>query len=233
MNRNAPAVEKEEVDNFYGIDTNDLYDEVSQDINEKDIKVNHSIECMEKYNNDKWNEFFYDFIAGKIRLYEDKLCKNVKRDSTFRNPFLLEDNENFEKIENNDNDTGEEDILKKEVKKARRRNSKEVLPEELSLDDILGKKNKNENGGVVRMSMMNKGFVDEVDNGSDSNSNSNSDKSEEEEEEKKNDDNENNIVNNDVNNNNLDGENKNNEIYSDNNFIENKNTDIDENILKN
>ena len=66
------------------------------DMNAEAEKLTYRL-AMEKYNSEKWNEFFYDHIADKIRLYESKLCKDVIRDA-FHNPFLLEDNANDEEI---------------------------------------------------------------------------------------------------------------------------------------
>ena len=175
MTRTAPPVEKEEIDAFYGMDANELYDDVSQDSEEKN-KANHPIENMEKYLTDKWSEFFYDHIACKIRLYETKLCKDVRRDSVFRNPFLLEDNDAEEKNEKNED--GEEDILSREVKEVKRRLSQEVASEDFNIEDLMkGEVLTDKNMKGVRASMINKMKVDEV-NESDSESESSSEKNE-------------------------------------------------------
>ena len=86
---------------FYGMDEDELYEAVSHESGEKTSKLNCSVKSMEKYLNDKWNEFFYDHISDKIQLYETKLYKEDKRDSTFHNPFILEnDDENIDKPNN-------------------------------------------------------------------------------------------------------------------------------------
>ena len=189
MTRTAPPVEKEEIDAFYGMDANELYDDVSQDSEEKN-KANHPIECMEKYLTDKWNEFFYDHISNKIRLYETKLCKNARRDSVFRNPFLLEDNDDIEE-KNEKNEDGEEDILSKEVKEVKRRLSQECAIEDFNIEDLMkGEVLTDKNMKGVRASMINKMKVDEVVNESDSDSES--DKNDDKENDKKNENEDNN-----------------------------------------
>ena len=155
MTRTAPPVEKEEIDAFYGIDANDLYDEVSQDSNEKNKKVNHPIENMEKYFTDDWKNFFNEHIKEKIKLYETKLCKDVKRETIFRNPFMLEDNANDENLYE---DVGEEDLLSKEVKEAKRRNSQENFDE----INVMNLEKDNKNGNKIRGSMSKKMLIDEV-----------------------------------------------------------------------
>ena len=200
MTRTAPPVEKEEIDAFYGMDANELYDDVSQDSEEKN-KANHPIENMEKYLTDKWSEFFYDHIADKIRLYETKLCKNARRDSVFRNPFLLEDNDVEEKNEKNED--GEEDILSKEVKEVKRRFSQECAIEDFNIEDLMkGEVLTDKNMKGVRASMISKMKVDEVVNESDSDSESDkeNDKKNKNEEKNENDknDNENDKENGDV-----------------------------------
>ena len=101
ITRTAPFVGKEEINEFYGMDEDELYEAVSHESREKTSKLNCSVKSMEKYLNDKWNEFFYDHISDKIKLYETKLYKEDKRDSTFHNPFILEnDDENIDKPNN-------------------------------------------------------------------------------------------------------------------------------------
>ena len=101
ITRTAPFVGKEEINEFYGMDEDELYEAVSHESGEKTSKLNCSVKSMEKYLNDKWNEFFYDHISDKIQLYETKLYKEDKRDSTFHNPFILEnDDENIDKPNN-------------------------------------------------------------------------------------------------------------------------------------
>ena len=96
INRAQPFVSKEEITKFYGMDENDLYEDVSNasDGNRKSLKLNCSVKCMEKYLNDNWNDFFYEYISDKIKLYETKLYKDApNRDSLFRNPFILEEDD--------------------------------------------------------------------------------------------------------------------------------------------
>ena len=96
VTRATPFVGKEEIDSFYGMDSNDLYEEVDEEIEKKEPKFNTPVESMEKYLDDKWKEFFKDKIADKIKLYEAKLykedSKHVRRTSCFRNPFVVEEN---------------------------------------------------------------------------------------------------------------------------------------------
>ena len=110
ITRTAPFVGKEEINDFYGMDENELYEAVSNESREKTSKLNCAVKSMEKYLNDSWTEFFYDHIADKIILYETKLYKEDKnRDSVFHNPFVLE----------NDDAVGDEDedVLAKTNKK--------------------------------------------------------------------------------------------------------------------
>ena len=109
ITRTAPFVGKEEINKFYGMDEDELYEAVSHESREKTSKLNCAVKSMEKYLNDKWNEFFTDHIADKIRLYETKLYKEDKRDSTFHNPFILENDDEYGE--------GDEDVLKKMSKK--------------------------------------------------------------------------------------------------------------------
>ena len=106
INRAQPFVPKEEITKFYGMEENELYEDVSNDSgNKKSSKLNCSVKCMEKYLNDNWNEFFYEYISDKIKLYETQLYKDDNnRDSLFRNPFILEEDD--EKVESRLNNFG-------------------------------------------------------------------------------------------------------------------------------
>ena len=121
ITRTAPFVGKEEINEFYGMEEDELYEAVSHESNEKTSKLNCAVKSMEKYLNDKWNDFFYDHIADKIRLYETKLYKDDRRDSIFHNPFVLEnDDENLENNRQNNFGLGEdedEDVLGKQKRK--------------------------------------------------------------------------------------------------------------------
>ena len=105
INRAQPFVPKEEITKFYGMEENELYEDVSNDSGNKKSKLNCSVKCMEKYLNDNWNEFFYEYISDKIKLYETQLYKDDNnRDSLFRNPFILEEDD--EKVESRLNNFG-------------------------------------------------------------------------------------------------------------------------------
>ena len=135
ITRTAPFVGKEEINEFYGMDEDELYEAVSNESREKTSKLNCAVKSMEKYLNDKWNEFFYDHIADKIKLYETKLYKEDKRDDTFHNPFILED-ENVENNKQNNFGLGEdedEDVLGKKMKK---KNGADFLYEDNIDNDI-------------------------------------------------------------------------------------------------
>jgi hypothetical protein len=121
MTRATPFVGKEEIDNYYGMDSNELYDEVEDETDDKKPKFNRPVKSMEKYLNDKWNEFFYDNIAENIKLYETKLLKEDpnKEKTLFHNPFIVEDSSEIRakelaSMENGDED---EDFLAIERKK--------------------------------------------------------------------------------------------------------------------
>ena len=125
ITRTAPFVGKEEINEFYGMDEDELYEAVSHESNEKTSKLNCAVKSMEKYLSDKWTEFFYEHIADKIRLYETKLYKDYRRDSIFHNPFVLEnDDENLEYNKQNNFGLGEdedEDVLGKQMRKSKNR----------------------------------------------------------------------------------------------------------------
>jgi len=121
MTRATPFVGKEEIDNYYGMDSNELYDEVEDDTDDKKPKFNKPVKSMEKYLNDKWNEFFYDNISENIKLYETKLLKEDpnKEKTLFHNPFIVEDSSEIRAKEMASTENGDEDIdfLAKERKK--------------------------------------------------------------------------------------------------------------------
>jgi hypothetical protein len=179
--RATPFVGKEEIDTFYGMDSNDLYEEVAEEIENKEPKFNTPVKSMEKYLNDKWKEFFKDNIEDKIKLYEAKLykedSKHIRRTSCFRNPFVVEegsemkDNNIYEmrQIEceiESDSESGSgsgsgseedenEDILEKERKKL---NDKEIdyeriLYEAPDDDNIDADMDINMNNNIFKMSM--------------------------------------------------------------------------------
>ena len=121
MTRATPFVGKEEIDNYYGMDSNELYDEVEDETDNKQPKFNKPVKSMEKYLNDKWNEFFCDNIAENIKLYETKLLKEDpnKERTLFHNPFIVEDSSEIraKEIASTQNDDEDEDFLAKERKK--------------------------------------------------------------------------------------------------------------------
>ena len=184
ITRAAPFVAKEEITKFYGLEENELYEQVSNESegNKKDSKLNCSVKCMEKYLNDNWNEFFNEHISDKIKIYETKLLKDDNRDSLFRNPFILEEDD--EKVENRKNNFGlgddeDEDVLKGKSKKP---DFNKILYGDEDMDLSMGNRfkmsmrlpksnnnNYNINEGKKRSSWgskpnQNKVVVDEVDN---------------------------------------------------------------------
>ena len=88
-------VGKEEIDNFNGMDSNEIYENVVEENEDNKPKFNTPVKYIEKYLNDKRKEFFNDNIADKIKLYEAKLykedSKNKRRTTLFHNPFIIED----------------------------------------------------------------------------------------------------------------------------------------------
>ena len=142
ITRTAPFVGKEEINEFYGMDEDELYEAVSHESREKTSKLNCSVKSMEKYLNDKWNEFFYDHIADKIKLYETKLYKEDKRDSTFHNPFILEDDdENIDKPNNFGLGEDEDiDVFGKQMKKKNQADLQNALygGDDMDMDINLG-----------------------------------------------------------------------------------------------
>jgi len=116
-------VGKEEIDNFNGMDSNEIYENVVEENEDNKPKFNTPVKYIEKYLNDKRKEFFNDNIADKIKLYEAKLykedSKNKRRTTLFHNPFIIEDSSEIrdEKIKRmGEKGSGEEDedILEKE-----------------------------------------------------------------------------------------------------------------------
>ena len=142
ITRTAPFVGKEEINEFYGMDEDELYEAVSHESREKTSKLNCSVKSMEKYLNDKWNEFFSDHIADKIKLYETKLYKEDKRDSTFHNPFILEDDdENIDKPNNFGLGEDEDiDVFGKQMKKKNQADLQNALygGDDMDMDINLG-----------------------------------------------------------------------------------------------
>ena len=124
INRAAPFVPKEEITKFYGMEENELYEQISNESegDKKNSKLNNAVKSMEKYLNNSWNEFFQEYIVDKIKLYEAKLYKDDNRDSIFRNPFILENDDDGEKVDNRKNNFGlgddeDQDILGEKMKK--------------------------------------------------------------------------------------------------------------------
>ena len=123
INRAAPFVTKEEITKFYGMEENELYEQISNESegDKKNSKLNKAVKSMEKYLNNNWNEFFTEYIVEKIKLYETKLLKDDSRDSIFRNPFILDNDD--EKVDNRQNNFGlgdddeDEDVLGERMKK--------------------------------------------------------------------------------------------------------------------
>ena len=181
--RATPYVAKEEITNFYGMEENELYEEVS---NESDDKKNNKFHCaiksMEKYLNDEWNEYFNEHISDKIKLYETKLLKEANRDSIFRNPFILEYND--EKIENRQNNFGLGDYENEGNRRKRANFGDEDmnmgnrfkmsmrLPRSMNTNNNIEIKGKRGSWGSIPK--QNKVMVDEVDN--DNNDNKEDDK---------------------------------------------------------
>ena len=181
--RATPYVAKEEITNFYGMEENELYEEVS---NESDDKKNNKFHCaiksMEKYLNDEWNEYFNEHISDKIKLYETKLLKEANRDSIFRNPFILEYND--EKIENRQNNFGlgdyenERNRMKRsnfgdeDMNMGNRFKMSMRLPRSMNTNNNIEIKGKRGSWGSIPK--QNKVMVDEVDN--DNNDNKEDDK---------------------------------------------------------
>ena len=114
---------------------NDFVTESKSDIKikQKEIK-NVCIECMKKYLNDKWEEFFKTKIADVIKLYESKLCeiKKENNDDVFGEKNKNNnDTNNMEVEQKNNNEEKNENIFE---------NSDNKKNEENNNDDIFGSK---------------------------------------------------------------------------------------------
>jgi len=165
MTRATPFVGKEEIDNFYGMDSNEIYEDVVEENEDNKPKFNTPVKSMEKYLNDKWKEFFNDNIADKIKLYEAKLykedSKNKKRTTLFHNPFIVEDSSEIreEKLLNmEEKESGEEDedILEKERQKLNKETDFEkMLYEENGDNNVDADMDINMNNNIFKMSMRN------------------------------------------------------------------------------
>ena len=164
MTRATPFVGKEEIDNFYGMDSNEIYEEVVEENEDNKPKFNSPVKSMEKYLNDKWKEFFNDNIADQIKLYEAKLykedSKNKKRTTLFHNPFIIEDSSEIrdEKLfKLGEKENGEdEDILEKERQKLNKETDFEKMLYEGNDDNnVKADMDINMNNNIFKMSMRN------------------------------------------------------------------------------
>jgi len=165
MTRATPFVGKEEIDNFYGMDSNEIYEDVVEENEENKPKFNTPVKSMEKYLNDKWKEFFNDNIADTIKLYEAKLykedSKNKKRTTLFHNPFITEDSseirdEKLFKLGEKENGEEDEDILEKERQKLNKETDFEkMLYEETDDNNVDADMDINMNNNIFKMSMRN------------------------------------------------------------------------------
>jgi len=85
------------------MDTINNKNNLDENNNKKEIKP---VNCMKKYCNEEWNNFFRDNIVNKVKIYEEKLCEQ-KNNSSFGDNI---DDDLFIKDENiKDND--DEDLL--------------------------------------------------------------------------------------------------------------------------
>ena len=91
------------MDIFYGKNKNN---EKNNKEEKDEIKP---INCMKKYCNEEWNDFFRDHISNKIKLYEGKLYDQKNNLDDSRDDALFCND--FEHDNNNDNET--EDLLGK------------------------------------------------------------------------------------------------------------------------
>jgi hypothetical protein len=164
ITRATPFVGKEEIDNFYGMDSNEIYEDVVEENEENKPKFNTPVESMGKYLNDKWKEFFNDNIADKIKLYETKLYKEDsknKRTTLFHNPFVVEDSSEIrdEKLlrkEEKENGEEDEDILEKERQKLNKEpDFEKMLYEENGDNNVNADMDINMNNNIFKMSMIN------------------------------------------------------------------------------
>ena len=114
---------------------NDFVTESKSDIKIKQKEVkNVCIECMKKYLNDKWEEFFKNKIADVIKLYESKLCeiKKENNDDVFGEKNKNNnDTNNMEVEQKNNNEEKNDNIFE---------NSDNKKNEENNNDDIFGSK---------------------------------------------------------------------------------------------
>ena len=96
------------------------FDKNTNENNEKDADKLKPVECMKKYCNDEWNNFFIDNISNKIKIYEEKLCQlrnSLNDDDLFANNdaedllagYKSKDEDLFG--DNNNNKNEEEDLL--------------------------------------------------------------------------------------------------------------------------
>jgi len=165
ITRDTPFVGKEEIDNFYGMDSNEIYEDVVEENEENKPKFNTPVKSMEKYLNDKWKEFFNDSIADKIKLYEAKLykedSKNKRRTTLFHNPFVVEDSseirdEKINRMKEKESGEEDEDILGKERQKLNKETDFEkMLYEENDDNNADADIDINMNNNLFKMSMRN------------------------------------------------------------------------------
>ena len=165
ITRATPFVGKEEIDNFYGMDSNEIYEDVVEENEENKPKFNTPVKSMEKYLNDKWKEFFNDSIADKIKLYEAKLykedSKNKRRTTLFHNPFVVEDSseirdEQINRMKEKASGEEDEDILGKERQKLNKETDFEkMLYEENDDNNADADIDINMNNNLFKMSMRN------------------------------------------------------------------------------
>ena len=165
ITRDTPFVGKEEIDNFYGMDSNEIYEDVVEENEENKPKFNTPVKSMEKYLNDKWKEFFNDSIADKIKLYEAKLykedSKNKRRTTLFHNPFVVEDSseirdEQINRTKEKASGEEDEDILGKERQKLNKETDFEkMLYEENDDNNADADIDINMNNNLFKMSMRN------------------------------------------------------------------------------
>ena len=76
--------------------------------NNEDIKP---VECMKKYCNEEWNNFFKDNISNLIKMYEEKLYDNKNTNLSLNNSKDNLFQNNNESDKNNNDNNEEEDLL--------------------------------------------------------------------------------------------------------------------------
>ena len=116
---NKPIAQTRENSTNNAMISNFDFDNKVNEKNEKDEEQLNPIECMKKYCNDEWNNFFTDNISNKIKIYEEKLCqlRNSINDDLFANNdtedllggYKSKDEDLFG--DNNNNNNEEEDLL--------------------------------------------------------------------------------------------------------------------------